>query len=95
MRGHYRCYQYYITSTGGERIYDTIKFFPSKVTIPALLSQDKATDATRDPITILCNPVPATPFLEHGPKSKTDVEQLAGIFRTNIAPKQQNPSHPT
>ena len=63
IRVHYRCYRCTITSTGGESISDTVHLFPSKVVMPALSSQDKATDAIRNIITILRNPVPSTSFL--------------------------------
>ena len=86
MRGHYRCYRCYITSTGEESISDTVQLFPIKVPITSLSSQDKATDSIRDVITIIHNPVPETPFLEYGPKATTAMEQLAEIFRTNTAP---------
>ena len=58
----------------------------------ALSSQDKATHAIHDLITILRNPGPETPFLEYGPKVTTNIEQLSDIFSTNTAPNQQDPS---
>ena len=62
--------------------------------MPALSSQDKATDAIHDLINILLNTGPTTPFLEYGPKAKTAVEQLADIFITKKAPEQHNPYPP-
>ena len=86
---------YYIKSNGGELIYNTVQFFPRKVAIPDLSSQDNSTDAIRDIITIFRNPGPSTPFLEYDPKDKTAVELLADIFRSRTAPAQHNPSPPT
>ena len=62
IRGHYRCYRCYITSTWGERIYDTVQLFPRKVAISAVSSQDKATDDIHDLITTLRNPGPTIFF---------------------------------
>ena len=74
MKGCYWCYRCYIISTGGELISDTVQFFPIKVAMLALSSQDNTTDAICDIITILRNTGPTTPFLEYGPKDKTAVE---------------------
>ena len=68
MRGHYRCYRCYTTFTGGKCISDTVYLFPSNFTMPYLSSQDKATDAIPDLITIIRNTGPTTPFLEYPPR---------------------------
>ena len=54
--------------------------------MPALSSQDKATDNIRDLVTIIRNHDPSTPLLEYGPKATTAVEQFSEILRTNTAP---------
>ena len=58
MQGHSCCYLFYISSTGGERLSDTVQFFPNNIAMSALSSQDKSTRYIRYIITILCNPVP-------------------------------------
>ena len=88
IKCYHSCYRCYISSTGVERVSDTVQFFPSKVAMSALSSQDKATNAIRDILTIIGNLGPATPFLKYGHKAKKYVEQLAYIFSTNTSPKQ-------
>ena len=94
MWGHFHCYWCYISSTGGECISDIVQLFPSKSALSDLSSQDNATDAIHNLITIIHNPSPATPFWGYGPKSTTTVEKLADIFSTNTAPKQHEPYPP-
>jgi hypothetical protein len=83
---HYRCYRCYINATKGERNSDTVEFFPTQVSMPALSSQDKAIAAIQDLITLLRNPKPASPFLTYGPKAPAAIETLADIFQ----PSQEN-----
>jgi hypothetical protein len=42
----YRCYTVYITKTRGNRIVETVDFFPEKITLPFPTPQDQATKAT-------------------------------------------------
>ena len=32
--GHYRCYRVYTAKTGGERVLDTVQFFPHVIPMP-------------------------------------------------------------
>ena len=73
MQGYYCCFRCDISSTGGERVSDTIQLFPRKIVMTSLSSQDEAIYSIYNIITILRNPVPATPFLEHGPKATTEI----------------------
>ena len=84
----YRCYICYVDSNGGERIYDTVEFFPKKVAMPELSEQYKATNVIIDIITILRNLAPAIPFLEYVPAATTTIEQISDIFLMNATPEQ-------
>jgi hypothetical protein len=42
---HYRCYTVYITKTRGERVVETVDFFPKKFTLPFPSAPDLATKA--------------------------------------------------
>jgi hypothetical protein len=80
---HYRCYRCYVSATHGERNSDTVEFFPTKVNMPALSTQDKAIEAIHDLIALLKNPKPANPFLTYGPQATAAIETMADIFQTN------------
>jgi hypothetical protein len=77
---HYRCYRLFITKTQSYRIADMVEFFPSKITMPKLSSQDAASQAAQDLIQALQNPAPAAPFHPLGAAHLTALHQLAAIF---------------
>ena len=79
---HYRCYTCYIPATNGERISDTVEFFPHVAPMPQQSSRDQAIQAIRDLIHTIRNPTPATPFPTFGPTHTTALSQLADIFQT-------------
>jgi hypothetical protein len=63
---HYRCYKVYITKTRGERIVETVDFFPEKITLLFPSPQDLATQAAVDLTHALLHPQPARPFCKVG-----------------------------
>ncbi len=77
---HYRCYKVYITSTHGERIVDTIQFFPTHTEMPKLLSADNAMRAAQELTEALQNPAPAAPFAMLGSEKLGALKDLARIF---------------
>jgi hypothetical protein len=77
---HYCCYQVYITKTNTTRISDTVEFFPSKTTLPAVSSANTAHHVARDLIQALINLHPSAPFLPFGDAKINALEQLAKIF---------------
>ena len=81
---HYRCYRVYIPTTSGERITDTIQFFPTRFRMPASSSMDKAIQAAEDLITVLNNPEPSSPFLAFGDEQKNALQTLANIFKVSL-----------
>jgi hypothetical protein len=61
---HYRCYTVYINKTRGDRIVETVDFFPEKFTLPSPSPQDLATQAEVDLTRTLLHPQPAGPFFQ-------------------------------
>jgi hypothetical protein len=53
---HYRCYTVYITKTRGNRIMETVEFFPIKFTLPFPAPQDLAAQAATDLTDALLHP---------------------------------------
>jgi hypothetical protein len=90
---HYRCYTCYIPSTGGERVSDTVEFFPTRVRMPQSSALDKATQAAEDLIEVLKNPEPASPFLQFGNEQSAALQQLADMFKVSLSDTQTQPSN--
>jgi hypothetical protein len=74
---HYRCYTVYITKTRGDRIVETVDFFPQKITLPFPSPQDLATQAAVDLTHALLHPQPAGPFCKVGDAQKISLKRLA------------------
>jgi hypothetical protein len=63
---HYFAHRVYCSTTGHERISDTIDFFPKHCKVPGLSSADAATIAAFDLSNALQNPTPIIPFNQPG-----------------------------
>jgi hypothetical protein len=87
---HYRCYTVYITKTRGNRIVETVDFFPEKFTLPFPSSQDLATQAAADLTHALLHPQPAGPFCQAGNEQKITLKRLASIFEGAKQRKSKN-----
>jgi hypothetical protein len=77
---HYQCYTVYITKTRGNRIVETVDFFPEKITLPFPSSPDLATQAAADLTHALLHPHPAGPFCKVGDEQTIALKRLASIF---------------
>jgi hypothetical protein len=77
---HYRCYTMYITKTRGDRIVETVEFFPEKFTLPFPSTQDLAIQAAEDLTRALLHPQPAGPFCKVGDEQTIALKRLANIF---------------
>jgi hypothetical protein len=77
---HYRCYTVYINKTRGERIVETVDFFPEnfKLTFPS--TQELATKAATELTHALLHPKPAGPFCKVGDEQTLALKHLADIF---------------
>jgi hypothetical protein len=79
-----------ITKTRGDRIVETVGFFPEKCTLPFPSPQDLATQAAADLSRAILHPQPAGPFCQVGDAQTLALKRLAAIFegatrrRTNI-----------
>jgi hypothetical protein len=92
---HYRCYTVYITKTRGNRIVETVDFFPEKFTLPFTTPQDLATKAAAELTSALLHPQPAGPFCQVGDAQTLALERLAAIFEgaTRRKTKMSVPPH--
>jgi hypothetical protein len=79
---HYRCYHVFINKTKAERDSDTVSFFQSKTTMPALSSTDRAMRAAAELTQALLHPHPSSPLAPIGTEQLQALEQLSSIFST-------------
>jgi hypothetical protein len=77
---HYRCYTVYITKTRGERVVETVDFFPENFKLPFPSAQYLATKAAAELTHALLHPQPAGPFCRVGDEQTLALERLADIF---------------
>ena len=78
---HFRNYYCYIPSTRGERVSNTVEFFPAHVEMPNTSSEERLTQVTQDLIDVLQHPHPKTPFLDQGGKTSDVIKMLQQIFQ--------------
>ncbi len=77
---HYRCYRIYIPETKGERVCDTVDFFPQNTKLPQLSAEAATLRAAQHLISTLKQPHPEAPFLNLGDEKVRALETLADIF---------------
>jgi hypothetical protein len=77
---HYQCYTVYINKTRGERIVETVDFFPEKFKLPFLSTQELATQAAKELTHALLHQQPAGPFCQVGDEQTLALKRLADIF---------------
>jgi hypothetical protein len=77
---HYRCYTVYTTKTRGERVVETVDFFPENFTLPFLSAQYLATKAAAELTYALLHPQPAFPFCKVGDEQTLALRCLVNIF---------------
>jgi hypothetical protein len=77
---HYRCYTVYITKTRGERVVETVDFFPENFKLPFPSTQELAKKAAAELTHALLHPHPAGPFCKVGDEQMLALKRLADIF---------------
>jgi hypothetical protein len=77
---HCRCYTVYITKTRGERVVETVDFFPENFKLPFPSAQYLATKAAAELTHALLHPQPACPFCKVGDEQTLALKRLADIF---------------
>jgi hypothetical protein len=77
---HCRCYTVYITKTRGERVVETVDFFPENFKLPFPSAQDLATKAAAELTHALLHPQPEGPFCKVGDEQALALECLTDIF---------------
>jgi hypothetical protein len=91
---HYRCYTVHITKTRGDRIVETVDFFPEKITLPFATPQDQAPKAATELTRALLNQQPAGPFCQVGDAQTLALKCLAVIFEGATQHKTKNNAPP-
>jgi hypothetical protein len=91
---HYRCYRVHINKTKAEIIFDTVEFFPAKVTMPRTASNDMSTIAAKELTHAIMHPSPAAPCGIIGGSSLEALRQLATIFNAALPPYANSVSVP-
>jgi hypothetical protein len=77
---YYRYYTEYITKTRGERVVETVDFFPETFKLPFPSAQDLATKSTAELTHALLHPQTAGPFCKVGDEKMLALKRLADIF---------------
>ena len=93
---HYRCYRVIASKTGGERITDTIQFFPHDVPMPGSSSQDRAREAAIELTDALKNFKHASPLKDVSDAGVQALKDLAAIFHRSVnsqSPAEQQPAN--
>jgi hypothetical protein len=83
---HYRAHRVYCSTTGHERISDTVEFFPQHGKVPGISSADATTIAAANITHALQNPTPTPPFQQPGTERMQAIQNLAAIFE-EMAPQ--------
>jgi hypothetical protein len=81
---HYRCQNVYISATAGERIVDTLEFFPRVYQMPQLSSTDILIMAANDMTDALQNPHPEVPFTQVRDDTISAITAQAEIFKLKL-----------
>jgi hypothetical protein len=81
---HYRYKNVYISSTAGERIIDTLEFFPHNLSMPKISSTDRLLMAAHDITDVLKHLRPDVMFSTIGDATITVLAQLASIFKNKF-----------
>ena len=76
----YRCFKTYIKSTKGERITDTIEWFPHNYTMPGNSDVEMLVSATNDLLKLLKNPSPKSPIPQLEDSELQALQDLSKIF---------------
>jgi hypothetical protein len=72
---HYHAHRVYCSTTGHERISDTVDFFPKHCKVSGLSSADAATIAALDLMNALTDPTPITPFKQPGTDRMQEIKK--------------------
>ena len=90
---HYRHFQINVSSTGGDRVSDTVEFIPTNYIMPRTSSRDRIAAALDEITHAIANPCPRSPFL-NGEQTQEIVNELSDIFSTHEQPPRVVPLRP-
>ena len=86
---HYRCYRVIASKTGGERVTDTVQFFPHDVPMPGSSALDRAREAAIELTDALTQIKHASPIKDVADESVQALKDAATIFHRTIGDKSQ------
>ena len=78
---HYRCYRVISSKTGGERITDTVQFFPHDVPLTGSTPVDRAIEAATELPEVISNFKYASPLKDVPDEKLAGLHKLADIFQ--------------
>ena len=81
---HYRCHKVYSTKARGERVADTVDFFPQDLSMPKTSSTDMEIKAASELTHALQNPTLASPFHKLGDQILRALDLLGEIFSKSL-----------
>jgi hypothetical protein len=86
----YRCYKVWIWETRGERICETISWFPTKVTMPLASSTDLILAGIQDIVRALHNPTQGSPIAPLTDSHVQALQQLTTLLTGIVSPSATN-----
>ena len=84
-KNHYQCYNLCLPGTRGYRIVQTVKCFPTHVTMPGILRQDNLTLTAQELTKALLK---SKDILNLQEKPLDSLKQLVSIFEISTAPQR-------
>ena len=87
---HYRCYRVIASKTGGERITDTVQFFPHDVPMPGTTAVDRKIEAAAELTAAISKFKFASPFKDIHDKQMDGLQKLADILQVATTPVTVN-----
>jgi hypothetical protein len=87
---HYRAHRVYCSTTGHERISDTVDFFPQHCKVPGISSTNATTIAAAYLTHALQNPTPTTPFKQPVTERMQAIKKVSRHLRGNCTTTRAN-----
>ena len=83
---HYRCYRVIAAKTGGERITDTVQFFPRDVPMPETITVDRTIEVAAELTAAISKFKFASPLKDIHDTQMDGLHKLADILKVDITP---------
>ena len=86
---HYRCYRVYAAKTGGERVSDTVQFFPHVIPMPGTTAKERAIEVAVELIDAITNFKHVEPLKQMSNTQMEALHKLAEIFNVSTGVTQK------